>query len=773
MADEIITGLAALLGKKSAPKPPEPSAPSTGPVSMLDILKRAQPEATKPAPAIFGAAAKPIAVTPKTIPLPFNLKDVADKAAEPERKAIAERAAAAAPPASKEPDPRQLPFTYEIKEKSGFAGITKIAKPKKEEPKLKISTAGAKTLKDLFGLTEEPVFKKGTKLAEAHRKEGVKDSAELQRILKIRRRPPFALRKEEGTLVDLTETYRKASGTKTLFPIQSAALYDMRLSGGLFGPVGVGGGKTLITLLAPEAMDSKMAVILVPPALRAQLTTVDIPRYSKEWRIPLARIRIVAYSQLSTAASADILEEIKPDLIIADEAHSLRHREAARTKRFMRYMHAHPECRFVCLSGTMTRRSLRDYQHLAELALKKNSPLPNHFPTLCEWAEVLDVAVSEDDLMPPGALLQLCNDEELNRIAGARSDKREIQTVMREAFRRRVVETPGVVATEESSIGTSLVIQAARPAVPGEVKRMIDNVRDAWVIGDEELTDPLAVARVTRQLAAGFYYRPVWPDGKVDHEWLEARKNWNKEVREILRLSRRGMDSPMLIAQACARGEYQSDYWEAWAAVKDRPEPPREAVWISDFLARAAIAWAKENCSKTSPGIIWYSHSALGEMIAKLSGFPFFGPGAKASKELTEVNAQKTPAIIASVKAHGTGKNLQPFCLNLFTTPISSGADAEQAIARTHRPGQEADEVRCDVYVHTIETMAAFRSSVRDAAYIESTQGQRQKLNFAEKIGFGENAFEFGSATAAEIEAAGISWKGPIGPDGLAKLFSR
>ncbi len=643
-----------------------------------------------------------------------------------------------------------------------FAGFGKAAIPgKKKGPAVERSpNKTAPSLGALFGLEEEPTFKKGSKIDEARRREGVKDSKELQRILKIARRP------QNGNTPDLTDEFRKASGTMDLWPKQSQSLDEIRKNNGGFLTLGVGQGKTIVSLLAGKALNARQTVILVPPALRAQLLGVDIPRLSKEWQIPLAKLRVVAYSQLSSAANQDILETIGPDLIVCDEAHALRYKAAARTKRFLRYAKLHPECRFVFMSGTMTRRGIADYQHLAELAIGKNSPVPNHYPTLVDWAQALDVS---DDPMPPGALLSLCSDEELQQIGEAK-DPEEIQKIARGAFRRRLVETPGVVATEESALGTSLIINAVKPLVPSEVQVAISDVRTRWEIGGEELTDALSVARVTRQLAAGFWYRWVWPDGKPDVEWLECRRAWGKEVREILRLSRPGMDSPMLVAQAVEKGKYQSLAYEAWRKVKDRPEPPREAVWLNDFLVREAIKWAEENANKANPAILWYSHDAVGRKLAELSKFPFFGPGSKASEELTKVDARKTPVIICSAKAHGTGKNLQAFCLNLLTTPISSGADAEQLIARTHRPGQESDEVRVDVFVHTIETMAAFRSSVLDAAYIEQTTGQRQKLNFAERLGFGDGMFDFATGTRAkDVETSGIVWKS----GGIEDLFKR
>jgi hypothetical protein len=86
-------------------------------------------------------------------------------------------------------------------------------------------------------------------------------------------------------------------------------------------------------------------------------------------------LQIVPYSILSQPGRADLLEELRPDLIMADEAHYLRHRTSTRTKRVLRYLGNHDECTFLAVSGTLTSRKLEDYAHLAEGALADNSPV--------------------------------------------------------------------------------------------------------------------------------------------------------------------------------------------------------------------------------------------------------------------------------------------------------------------------------------------------------------------------------------------------------------
>ena len=194
---------------------------------------------------------------------------------------------------------------------------------------------------------------------------------------------------------DLTGYFRKPGGTMKLWPIQNAALIEAAEQNGLFAPIGVGIGKELVCLLLPEALDAKRAVLLIPSKLKRQVEHEAKTIYSKHFKLPLDRLTIVTYEELSNKNTADILEKLEPDLIIANEGHHLRNmlraKASARGRRFLRYMQEHPECRFCILSGTVTSRSINDYAGLIELALRKNSPLPRGYREVNDWAGAIDV----------------------------------------------------------------------------------------------------------------------------------------------------------------------------------------------------------------------------------------------------------------------------------------------------------------------------------------------------------------------------------------------
>jgi hypothetical protein len=492
----------------------------------------------------------------------------------------------------------------------------------------------------------------------------------------------------------------------TLRPIQSAALAEAAEAGGLVGLIGVGHGKTLLSLLLPVALEARAPLLLVPAQVRGQLVGRDLPELLRHWEIPPS-LRIMSYEELSSAKSTAALERLAPDLIIADEAHRLRHRDAARTRRFLRYFRDHPATKFVALSGTLAGRSIEDYAHLAALALGAGSPLPLDRWEARNWAAALDVHTREP--VGPGVLATF-------------------GLPLRDGYRRRLLETRGVLATSEASIGADLLIRAWDFEAPAAIADALDDLKKTWrTPGGEELEDALAFRRSARQLSQGFYYRWAWGPSGPDFEWLEARAGWHKAVREFLGSPHAGAgrDSPLLLAQESIRGKAAPRVqaaWGPWDRVRHRDPPPVETIWIDDGMIGAAVDWARRHV-----GIIWYEHEAVGSAF-KAAGLPTFGPGIDGAAILAE---RGTRSIAASILAHGTGKNLQTFRESLFLCPPSGGAVWEQAIGRTHRQGQRAASVECYVARHAETLRDSWRKAREEAAFVGETTGSVQRLTFA------------------------------------------
>lgn len=576
----------------------------------------------------------------------------------------------------------------------------------------------------------------------------VEDSPEFQRIMALPRRPPVDLdgsTRAEALVELMTQRLARPARACTcatrnlpcitrLKPAQAWALYEAPQTNGLIGPIGVGHGKTGLDILMPMVMkDCKLAVLLIPSGLRQQIHN-DYLKWREHFEVPSLVLEdgkgyivkgrpvlhVLAYSRFSRPESTDLLEKLRPDLIIADEGHRWRHPDTAGTGRALRYFVAHPECRLCVWSGTLTAKSIKDYAHLADIALRDGSPLPREFNTVEEWALAIDPSERQADA---GVLYELCDRGE-SLYAG---------------YQRRFKETKGVVATKESPIDASInLFERKAPTMPMKVQVMLDDLREGWVRPDgEELIDILAVSANARQLACGFYYRWKFPRGEPEElilRWFDIRKLWHKELRQRLLARDEHMDSELLLTRAAIRacqdppyeGDlplWESQWWEAWRDIKDAVYHETEAVWVDDFLAKDAAAWGLKH-----RGVIWYEHEAFGRRVAELSGLPLHAGGTGAEERILAEKGNRS--IVASIKSHGTGRDgLQRiFREQLVANPPASADTWEQLLGRLHRIGQEADEVDTHVYRHTPEMMDAIDKALLRASYIQGTMGNLQKL---------------------------------------------
>lgn len=555
-------------------------------------------------------------------------------------------------------------------------------------------------------------------LARVARTSGVSRSAEFMRILNLPRR------QNPRDLSDLLrESYATPEGSMQLRPLQAYSLTEVFDYRGLFCLMPVGSGKTLVSLLAPRILEARRPLLIVPANLKVKTEDHDIPFYRQHWRLH-PNLRVISYSKLSRAPAGDaaaeavqreddmpsgILWDLQPDVIICDEIHHLKNPKSARTRRFLRYFRAKPETVLIALSGTMTRKSLRDYWHIIQVCLPRGCPVPVSWNTAQDWADAIDANVPDEKRVNPGALMEFCEPGEN----------------VRQGFRRRLVETPGVIGAmgisafgDEPEPGIE-IHEIAPPNVPPEIDGAFNQLRQTWSTpGGEEISDGMSLWRHASSLAYGFYMRWVWPNGEPDTEWLDKRKAWKKFVRETLKHNRRGLDSEFQVANACESGVYDCVEWREWVEVRERhgpTGPPTESVWISDWIVDHAASFEESH-------IIWTRSPDLGRRVAERAGVPYFGAG---DDSINDFDGQR---LVASIQSHGTGKNLQRFSKNLFVGTPYGGADWQQTMGRTHRPGQASDTVAYYVYLHCKELWAGFQRALTEARYIEDTTEDRQKL---------------------------------------------
>lgn len=618
--------------------------------------------------------------------------------------------------------------------------------------------------------------------------------SEIQRITQLPIADPLT-DEEIDAINDLHVKPEAAKAGFKLQRVQAEALQIFEEEGGLFAPIEVGGGKTLIALrsvgIAVE-QGLQRIMLFVPPQVYSQLVNHDIQQVRK-WvplgcsfyllggkspkkRAQLAGGRkgcwVMPYSLLSARDSYEIIEKIKPELMIFDEAHALKNRTSARTKRILTYWRRFRP-HVVALSGTMTSKSLNDYAHLLQMCLKDKAPVPTEANMVQEWAAVLDSEQKQTEAFHgkktgPGALRPLISWSNHH----FPKQKLEFDTRgFRAAFMDRLMTTPGVVASPADSLGVSLVIEnhkADQMASTGgaELQKLIDQLENQWVTpSGDELEHAMLVWKWNSELTAGIYNALEWPTEEVlaqrkgisepeakslldrSKEYHSAQQYYHKELRTWFRNypHRPGLDTPMLIGGNMSRygnRDVGEVLYEAWGEkqqrdFEERVERDSRPVRVCDFKIRQAVKWAKAH-NKTG-GIIWFHHQAVGAWlneVFKEEGLdPIFCPAGKASNNfLTGPSAASECEgrfVICSIAAHGTGKNLQFMQDQLFVQLPVSEMTMEQAIGRTHRKGQQADEITINTLVTSTYDEMALSALLNDALYVRETMNSPRKILIA------------------------------------------
>lgn len=581
------------------------------------------------------------------------------------------------------------------------------------------------------GLTLEELQRgaEGPSEAEAtHRHKAVEDSAELKRIKALPRR---VLGDGQELIEQLTYALKTPHGKFKLRPIQALALAEMIETRGGFFPIVAGGGKTLISYLAPTMLGARRPLLIVPASLRDK-TRKEFRELAQHWDGPHPdAIRIESYELLARPEQGrqlgadgrvireEFLARYRPDLIILDEAHKVKDPKTSVCKRLRRYLAEH-HTPLVAMSGTMTKRSLKDYAHTAAWAMGDLCPVPRRWTDLETWSRALDDKV--DDRAEPGALLQLCSEEELE--LSTEGPEEELAAV-RTAYRRRLTETPGCVATADGELeGCVLTLL---PLDPGhgcpEVQATFETLRGTWETPDGwPIADGIAMWRHARELALGCCYR--W-DPRPPIEWQDARKAWASWCREVLKHNRRGIDTERQVKDAVDAGIYNDGgLLAAWREIEPTFEPNVVADWYSSEALDAAQAWAEEH-----DGLVWTEHTQFAEELARRSKLPYFGRQGRDAKG-KPIESHRGAAI-ASISSNGTGRNLQAWDRNLIMSLPQSPLTLEQLLARTHRPGQMSPEVKTWIYCGSYEHVAGYYLARQGAEYQLRSLGSAQRVLYA------------------------------------------
>jgi hypothetical protein len=521
-----------------------------------------------------------------------------------------------------------------------------------------------------------------------------------------------------GQIASLMEDWLRLPGSQAkLRPEQVAALSELHDQDGVFGIISVGGGKTLISLLAPVVIEAKRPLLLLPASMIQPLKR-EAQKMAKDWRIA-RNLTLLSYEMLSRVTHVNFLDTLKPDLIIMDEVHKVKDTRRSRARRIRRYLAANSGgCKVLAMSGSITARSIFDYWHITRWCCPINTPLPRDFTTLSEWSEALDQKVMLR--RPPGVLTQLHTDAKGS----------DALALARDAYSKRLTQTPGVVASRNEVPSAGLILQCTYPVVNRSVlEPAFRCLREKWELPSGiPFESALDLWRHCRELSTGFYYEWLYPPPK---DWLAARKAWSTICRHFLNNARGNLDTPMAVAQAIDKHLIDDKgALEVWRKIEPSFKPITIPHWVDDSLVKYAEKWAK-----LSGGLVWTEFKAFGERLSGVSGIPYFSQNA-CSATGKHILDHKGAAIL-SVSSCSTGLNLQEkWADNLLASFPPNGKSLEQLLGRTHRPGQTEDDVSVEIPLVCIESWRGLERACQDAKYIQETTGAAQKLIYATKIDF-------------------------------------
>ena len=513
--------------------------------------------------------------------------------------------------------------------------------------------------------------------------------------------------------------------------------------GGLFGAAAAGAGKTLTALtianlayqgtygdrhekilyMLPSNLVNQLKTAIKWASKKIHFTTkfhyfADYKGKDRETLSLTAGsgVYIIGYGLLSSPKVEQLIHNIKPTLIIADECHALTNKKSARTRRVMNYVKEN-KCSMVMLSGTIVRRTIMEYHDLITHTLGQYSPVPEPWVQ----ADALSTALQEPESFIPSAQIRMA--KPLADWAG--EEWKELPTdnidVLRRSYNKRLRTCPGVFISESDKVSTSLLLHARRAEGRGtygyeDLKELVDQVEQDWVTpSGDEFDYVLQKFKWINELQQGFYNDLTWPE---EHPLVEQAKECHdagntlaKEMRTFIAEEHRPhMDTPLLVRNDMSKhgsenvpeSLYQA--WRTWKDLKIEGLPSRIStpVRVSDFKIQAALnTW--KNIDDGTGGIVWYYNRAFGEWLYETFGGEYgedkvlYAPAG--SKHKQAMQESKGKIIIASIEGHGTGTDgLQlTYHNNLVAQDLRTSKIAEQTIARTHRHGQKKDEITFNI----------------------------------------------------------------------------
>lgn len=588
-----------------------------------------------------------------------------------------------------------------------------------------------------------------------------------------------------------------------LFLAQVKAMMQFHDYGNLFCPVPVAGGKTLISVLvandAYRFFGKRKILLMNPVNLIDQLRCTELPLYRRHMSINLpfywltketkhqrmlsaksnrGGCYVVSYSLLSSSNGAELMDAIQPDLIIGDEIHRIASaRSSARNRRFKEIVNKYSPS-LVVMSGTITKKSPKDYHWIASTTLKENCFMPRPHMAAESWSDILDCKASSMDDINPNSTPQSGPIMLVNDWAAKNFNSKDYPPNLmgfRKAAKTRMQTAPGVISSKSTSssyvpLRISNIKIEEKDCVnrPGweKLQGIVDTLINEYIAPNgDEIDHAMHIWRWRYELEGfGFYNNQTWPEvDKVaaskgisfdnaeellcrSMEHHEAKQEYARTLRKwVKHYAKTGLDTPMLIGNEMYKNgdvTVGGELYSAWIKARELKfegilERQKSTVRVCDFrinkIVQKAISWHKKYPNKAA--IVWYYNREVGEWLNEefiKADLPsvYCPSGKKGVAIIADSNIKRSFTIASS--SYTEGQNLQHIHdTEFFAQWYRQAYMVQQAMGRIDRPGQKSDQARYFICIGSEFDELLFASTLNDAAYTHQINNPH-KLMYAD-----------------------------------------
>lgn len=498
---------------------------------------------------------------------------------------------------------------------------------------------------------------------------------------------------------------------KGLFESQIQVLEKIsRTKKGAAVSLSLGGGKFLISMLAPIIKKSKNTLLIVPPKLYDQTVA-----YRMDWiqlipEISTVNLSVISTGEMSSAKFSDFLDSNDFDMIIIDECQDFRNKKSARAKRLKRYLDEKKPI-LLLLTATFFTRSFSD------LWLTKYVSEEPTIPSSLLYVDIFDSIISKKVSRFPVPESELINElhdwhETITgeKLHGYRKEKNA--SILME----RIRTYPDIFIDSEDSCATECWTEWIYPTVSPLISEQIRQVMESWVApGGSPIIDALEYHRIGDYVSLGFTrnFKILNEERYIEYE--NARRDWSWVLKGYLNGENKFLDSMLLVKQRVKRDgtDVEKKILAKWEAISKEKVREPEYIWSDKTI----ISKALENLE---PGtLIWYVSLEVERELENLG----YRIRQSSTEKIPETHA------LSFLKFHA-GANFQDLhCRNLFLqVPVGRASLIDQAIGRTHRAGQEKNVISkflCAGEYHEVK----YRKLQEDSERVSTFQGTPTKFS--------------------------------------------